>query len=489
MMNESRHTRYICLGASLAAIFAVYLPALRNYPVADSWVFLIPHTFGETLAYFHSSMIPSEWNTLWLRPAPMLLFWLEGIIHLGTSWGPHLVNILLHVANAALIWTLTGLLVNTEDSRTGLVAQCAACLIYGLHPLSVGAVAWIAARFDVLSLTFGLAGMILWLKLDTHGGWRNLAGMLFMLLLSLLSKEQGIVFMAALFVASSLRLRERRGIVMHRTVLASLMVSGAVYILYRLAVFGGIGGYLSARHGFSIFPPVYYAAAILWPFANLFPGWTFRWTVAAGIVLLGFAVWPLGKTKTPSTNTDRTRLLVPVLVLAFGLATTMPNPGLTFTRIMDHAESRFALMAVAGAAILAGIVLERLASARYRGLIIAAIVVWSATAAWRTDVQLQSWHAAGETARDIVTATRRLVPDPGSGSAMIFLDIPRENGQYAYIFGIGLEEALQLEYGRTDFRVIRYPTRDDLNRADPDRDYVFRWDEARGELEQLHAEQ
>ncbi len=67
--------------------------------------------------------------------------------------GPHLVNALLHAANAALLFAvlraLTGAL-----GRSAVVA-----LLFAVHPLHVESVAWIAERKDVLSTAFGLLAL------------------------------------------------------------------------------------------------------------------------------------------------------------------------------------------------------------------------------------------------------------------------------------------------------------------------------------------
>ena len=61
--------------------------------------------------------------------------------------------------------------------------DCAACLVYGLHPLTGGSVAWVAARFDIICVTFGLAGMLLWIKWDAGiSGWRTIVGSLVLML-------------------------------------------------------------------------------------------------------------------------------------------------------------------------------------------------------------------------------------------------------------------------------------------------------------------
>jgi hypothetical protein len=70
----------------------------------------------------------------------------------------------------------------------------------------------------------------------------------------------------------------------------------------------------------------------------------------------------------------------------------------------------------------------------------------------------------------------------------MFLDVPRNNDQYAYIFGIGLKEALLPRYGgRQDLVIIRYPQREDLRTANPDRDFVFQYHPDTGVLEKLRA--
>ena len=74
------------------------------------------------------------------------------------------------------------------------------------------------------------------------------------------------------------------------------------------------------------------------------------------------------------------------------------------------------------------------------------------------------------------------------GSHLIFIDVPRNNDQYAYVFGIGLKEALIQRYGgRQDLVVIRFPKREDLGTAIPERDFVFQYHTDTGVLEKLRA--
>jgi tetratricopeptide (TPR) repeat protein len=67
--------------------------------------------------------------------------------------GPHLVNLLLHAANTALLFILLQQLTGSRW-RSALVAA-----LFSLHPLHVESVAWIAERKDVLSTCFGLLSL------------------------------------------------------------------------------------------------------------------------------------------------------------------------------------------------------------------------------------------------------------------------------------------------------------------------------------------
>ena len=75
-----------------------------------------------------------------------------------TPAGPHVVNVLLHAANAVL---LLWLLVRTTGA---LVPSLVVAALFALHPLRVESVAWVAERKDVLSAFFGLLTLHAWVS-------------------------------------------------------------------------------------------------------------------------------------------------------------------------------------------------------------------------------------------------------------------------------------------------------------------------------------
>jgi hypothetical protein len=493
-MKNRFTTDTLLLSLALAVTAAVHLPALRNFPVGDSWIFLEPHTLGETFRYLFTSIIPIEHEAFWLRPIPMFTFWLDGILWPGSTWGPHLTSVIVHLLNVWLVFLLVrkALGVERSDSKKGVTAGAFfAALLYGVHPLTAGSVSWIAARFDLMAITFGLAGLAAWLKWDERHTLGRLATALLLLILSLLSKEQGIVFMAVCGVLSIWRLisdRTRRD----RAILGLILIGSVliVYGLWRLLIFGGIGGYQDApEHGMSVVAPLSYLITLVFPFVTpmVVKGHIVGLVAAiAGCVAAGTLLWRRGRS---THHTSAKPYLIAFLILfSFGIATTIPHPSMTFNMISRHAEARFALIALTGLALSLGIGIDRLLGMKHAfRQVVMVLAVVAAAFCWRCTVQVGAWHHSGESARGIVAQTRVLVPDPPDESLMIFIDIPRENDAYAYIFGIGLSEAVHAAYGRDDLDVVRYPKREDFRRANPARDAVLQFHPASGRLERLQA--
>jgi protein O-mannosyl-transferase len=96
--------------------------------------------------------------------------------------GHHLVNILLHAANAGLLFWI---LFRTTGSRWRSFFVAA---LFAWHPTRVEAVAWIAARKDVLSGLFFLLGLLVYVRHVERPSAFRMGWVFLLLLLGLMSK-------------------------------------------------------------------------------------------------------------------------------------------------------------------------------------------------------------------------------------------------------------------------------------------------------------
>src|SRR5580698_4078413 len=102
--------------------------------------------------------------------------------------GPHYVNVLLHAANAILLFLLL-------EAATGFTwPSLTVAALFALHPMNVESVAWAAERKNVLSMLFFLLALYAYVWYGRRPGVRRYAAVAFLFTLSLLSKPQAVTF-------------------------------------------------------------------------------------------------------------------------------------------------------------------------------------------------------------------------------------------------------------------------------------------------------
>ncbi len=144
----------------VALVLAAYIPALSAGYVWDDDALLTANPnvrslegLGRTWADPHANhdYYPLTHTTFWIE------YHLWGLAPLGY----HLDNILLHAANAVLVWLIL--------RRLAVPGAWAAAAIFAVHPVQVEAVAWVSERKSVLGGLFCLLSVWLFVRVVLAG--------------------------------------------------------------------------------------------------------------------------------------------------------------------------------------------------------------------------------------------------------------------------------------------------------------------------------
>lgn len=217
--------------------------------------------------------------------------------------GHHLTNLLLHAANAILVF-LIFLRLTGAFWWTAWVA-----LVFALHPLQVETVAWVTARKDVLSAFFGLLSLLSYISAAKSSSRRYYALAAFWYVLSLMSKPM-LLAMPVLLCLLDFWPLGRLSRASFREALKLILEKWAFIFLSILSVsvtiWGSSSGVLNAvgRMNFLTAPLVYLdylckaifprALAALYPLPareNALP------IAAAAILLAGLTVFVVGRAR------------------------------------------------------------------------------------------------------------------------------------------------------------------------------------------------
>jgi tetratricopeptide (TPR) repeat protein len=166
------HNRPAIAAAALLifiATVAVYLPALKNDFVWDDVTYLVENSWirrldAQSLSALFFSFRAGNWHPLtWVSHAVDYRFW-------GAApAGHHGVSIVMHACNAVLVFFLAILLLSRSGRRGGqvrgteggcVIAAGVTALLFGLHPVHVESVAWVAERKDLLCAFFVLLSVL-----------------------------------------------------------------------------------------------------------------------------------------------------------------------------------------------------------------------------------------------------------------------------------------------------------------------------------------
>ncbi len=289
----TRRRTFVC--TLLAAIvFLAYLPTLQNgFTGYDDPDYVTSNS--------HVNTGLSAVNVLWAFTAEHAGNWhpLTWLSHMAdcslfglAPEGHHLVSLLLHIANTLLLF----LWLSAATGARGRSA-CVA-LLFGLHPVHVESVAWVAERKDVLSTLFLMLALLAYTAYVRNPGVARYALVAGLFAAGLMSKPMLVTFPLLLLLIDwwplrrTLSLRDKLPL----AILSALSCAVTVWAQQR-------GGTIAATEQLPLLPRLSNAAvsylryiamtlwpthlAVFYPFPEALPLWA---AVASALVLAAISV-------------------------------------------------------------------------------------------------------------------------------------------------------------------------------------------------------
>jgi hypothetical protein len=321
-------------------VIAAFAGALKFPFVADDYSHIWNARHADAAALWAHFTVPEADH--FFRPAVYCSYALDSLWAGLTPFGWRAGNLALHVINSLLVYWLC------REIGFGRAGSFLGALIFGVHGSRPEAVTWVAARFDLMVLMFGLGSMLAALR---GASWWISGGLL---ALALMSKESA--YMVPALIAAALWYLGCRWREIGRTVAPLVGIDVAVFA-YRIWLLHGIGGYHDSANGSATVLQFGLASTLkamlprFWA-TMIFP---LNWTGGLGIVT---GVWLSLATGSLAyiawRGAERRKIL-----LGIGVATICSLPVHQFLSIgADLEKSRVLYFASVGLAILFAAVFE-----------------------------------------------------------------------------------------------------------------------------------
>lgn len=311
------------------------LPAIRGgFVGGDDHRLILNHVLVSRPSLDHAIQLFGIVHRDLYQPLPLLSFqaefaighrfgWFDQGIE-GGEWFFHLNNILLHAANAILVWfvvrmlhlgvlskksgdTTKDRLKTTQDQRSSSMIATIAALLFTVHPMQSEVVAWLNGRMMLMSTLFGLASLLAfhrWINLDPKTSakwWRSSAGwaiitVLLVLFCTISKVRIGLPLLLGIVLLTQRRIWNRRGwfLLTICSVVVGIFVLVNIQATSDAKLFSSAAEYLKGPRIIRVLLALdHYIRHLIWPvgLSSFYPTplevfWSDRETWIASIVVL-----------------------------------------------------------------------------------------------------------------------------------------------------------------------------------------------------------
>lgn len=261
-----RYTVHLLL---TAIVLLAYWPVYKNAFVYDDVEYItnnqhVQHgLMWSEIRWSLTSAYASNWH-----PLTWISHMADGRLYGPNPAGHHVTSLLFHLANVLLLFILL-------SKMTGSVWPSAfVAALFGVHPLHVESVAWIAERKDVLSTFFWLLTMLAYTRYARGPNLKNYALVVGLFILGLASKPMLVTLPFVLLLMDYWPLERFKKLSVKRLMIEKLplllLAAGSCVITYRAQQQGGAMGTaevypMGTRIPNALAAYIAYLAKMLWP--------------------------------------------------------------------------------------------------------------------------------------------------------------------------------------------------------------------------------
>ncbi len=363
--------------AALVFILAliVFLPVLGNGFVNwddPSYIYENVHIRSFDLRWIFTAVVVGNYH-----PLTLLSHTIDYALFGLNPMGHHLVNIILHALNSALVFVLARRLIKTTnltDVKTSvnpLLPALAAALLFAVHPLHVGSIAWASERKDMLSAFFFLLALLSYLRYVEQGRRPLLYALsLFIFLLALLSKPMAITLPVVLLLLDFYPLKrvpENIGkigkILLEKAPFFALSLASAITTLWAQRVDGALRSLdthsLPKRLFIAVHAVAFYLHKLILP-VNLSPYYPMPFSTKLTSATFIISLMVIILITLLCLLALKKKQKWPITIWAFYLVTLLPVSGLV-TVGGEAVANRYAYIPTMGFLLLAGVLISKIA--------------------------------------------------------------------------------------------------------------------------------
>ncbi len=356
--------------AIIFLIILAYLPAFSSGFVWDDdyWVYGNPVVKGDKdiRLVWYTAAVPGQ-----NYPLTYTFFWAQYRLWGANPFGFHLSNVLIHILNVLLLWSIL--------KRLEVKGSWFAALVFGLHPLVVESVAWITEAKNVLSAFFLFSSFLLFLS-EKPGPKSRCFFSILLYLLALLSKTFVCTFPVILLIVGWYR-RGRVSLNLLKRVFpyfALSLLAGAFTWFYEIKHVG-VGGErwelpLIVRFLLAGRAACFYLSKFFFPLklTFIYPRWEIdpasltAWLYPLLVVILFVAFWKIRRLSRG-----------PLAALACYIVFLLPALGFIsfYAQVYSYVADHYAYLAIIGPVAFLVSVVASIPSVRIKTVLAGAVLI------------------------------------------------------------------------------------------------------------------